>query len=95
MRYSLALQATDKVFCAFELLLQISDSIIHGLQIVLPLAVRSLVEGRDDISCSWQHKNKKRFQCNYLQMGMRSDERNVLDSEGRVGSRCRGGIRGR
>ena len=46
MRHSLALQATDKILCAFELLLQVSNRIIHSLQIILPLAVRGLIEGQ-------------------------------------------------
>ena len=45
MRYSITLQAANKTISAFELLLQISDSVIHGLQIVLALEVGGLIEG--------------------------------------------------
>ena len=45
MRYSITLQAANKTICALELLLQISDSVIHGLQIVLALEVGGLIEG--------------------------------------------------
>ena len=45
MRYSITLQAANKTICALELLLQISDGVIHGLQIVLALEVGGLIEG--------------------------------------------------